>query len=62
MHRFGKESWRKNVTWRSRRKSDSNIKMDFKEIRWGSLKWIYLLVDKDNWRDIVKMGMKFRIS
>jgi hypothetical protein len=32
---------------RSRRRWDDNIKMDFWEIGWGGVEWIYLTQDRD---------------
>jgi hypothetical protein len=31
----------------------NNIKMDLREIRWGSMDWIDLAQDRDQWRALV---------
>jgi hypothetical protein len=38
---------------RTRRRWEDNIKMDFREIGWGGMDWIYLAQDKDRWRALV---------
>jgi hypothetical protein len=47
---------------RSRCRGADNIKMDFREIGWGGMGWIYLARDRDQYRDIVNTVMNFRVS
>jgi hypothetical protein len=44
-----------------RHRQEDNIKMDFKEIGWGSLDWIDLAQDRDTWMALVKMIMNIRV-
>jgi hypothetical protein len=43
---------------RTRRRWVDNIKMDFREAEWGSMDWIYLSQDRDQWRTLVNTVMK----
>jgi hypothetical protein len=38
-----------------------NIKMDLREIGWGSMDWIDLAQDRDQWRALVNTGMNLRV-
>jgi hypothetical protein len=38
-----------------------NIKMDLREIGWGSIDWIDLGQDRDQWRALVNTVLKFRV-
>jgi hypothetical protein len=38
------------------------IKMDFKEIGWGSMDWIDLAEDSKKWRALVDTVMKLRLQ
>jgi hypothetical protein len=38
-----------------------NIKMDHREIGWGSMDWIDLAQDRDQWRALVNTVIKFRV-
>jgi hypothetical protein len=38
-----------------------NIKMDFGGIEWGSVDWIDLAQDRDQWRTLVNTVMDLRI-
>jgi hypothetical protein len=38
-----------------------NIKMDLREIGWGSMDWIHLVWDRDQWRALMNTAMNFRI-
>jgi hypothetical protein len=40
-----------------RRRWEDNIKMDIGEIEWGSVDWINLTQDRDQWRALVKAVM-----
>jgi hypothetical protein len=46
---------------RSRRKWEDNIKMDLREVGWGSMDWINLAQDRDRWRALVNAVMNLRI-
>jgi hypothetical protein len=39
-----------------------NTKMDHREIGWGSMDWIYLAQDRDQWRALVNMVMNIRVA
>jgi hypothetical protein len=45
---------------RPRRRWVDNIKMDLREIGWGSMDWIDLTQDGDQWRALVNTVMNFR--
>jgi hypothetical protein len=38
-----------------------NIKMDLLEIGWGGVHWIGLAEDRDKWRAVENVVMKFRV-
>jgi hypothetical protein len=38
-----------------------NIKIEFREIGWGGIDWIDLAQDRDQWRDLMKEEMDFRV-
>jgi hypothetical protein len=38
-----------------------NIKMDLKEIEWGSIDWIELTQDRDMWRAFVNTVRNLRV-
>jgi hypothetical protein len=38
-----------------------NIKMDFKEMVWAGMDWIYLAQDRDLWRTLVNTLMKLQV-
>jgi hypothetical protein len=38
-----------------------NIKMDLGEMGWGSMDWIHVAEDKDQWSDLVNTIMNLRI-
>jgi hypothetical protein len=38
-----------------------NIKIDLREIGWDGVDWIDLTQDRDQWRALVNMVMKFRV-
>jgi hypothetical protein len=45
---------------RPRRRWVDNVKMDLREIGWGSMDWIDLAQDKDQWRALVNTVMRLR--
>jgi hypothetical protein len=47
---------------RSRCRREDNIKIDFTEIRWQSVSWIYQAGDRKNWRAILNTAMKFFVA
>jgi hypothetical protein len=46
---------------RPRRKWEDGIRMDLREIGWGSVDWIQLAQERDWWRALVNTVMDFRI-
>jgi hypothetical protein len=53
---------RKRLLGRPSRRWIDNIKMDQVEIGLGDVDWIGLAQDNRNWRDVVNVVMKFRVS
>jgi len=49
---------RKRPLGRSRCRWEDNIKMDLQEVEYGSMDWIEVTQDNDNWRALVKAVMK----
>jgi hypothetical protein len=43
---------------KQRRRWEDGIRMDLREIGWGSAKWIQLAQDRDRWRFLVNTVMK----
>jgi hypothetical protein len=41
---------------------EDNIKMHFRYILWDSMDWIYLALDRDQWRALVNTAMNLRIQ
>jgi hypothetical protein len=37
------------------------MRMDLREIGWGSVDWIQLAQDRDRWRAVVNMVMNLRV-
>jgi hypothetical protein len=46
---------------RPRHRWEDGIRMDLREIGWGSVDWIQLAQDRDRWRDLVNMVMNMRV-
>jgi hypothetical protein len=46
---------------RPRRRWEDNIKMDIRDIGWGSMDWIDLTQDRGKWRALVYMVMNLRV-
>jgi hypothetical protein len=46
---------------RSRRRWVNNIRKNLREIGWGSMDWIELAQNRDQWRAVVKTVMKLRL-
>jgi hypothetical protein len=44
-----------------RRRWEDNIKMDLREVGWGSMDWINLAQDRDRWRALVNVVMNLRV-
>jgi hypothetical protein len=40
---------------------EDNIKMDVREIAWGSMDWIDLAQDRDQWRAVVNTVMNLLV-
>jgi hypothetical protein len=46
---------------RPRRRWEDGIKMDLREIGWGSVEWIHLAQDRDCWRVVLNAVMNLRV-
>jgi hypothetical protein len=46
---------------RPRRRWEYGIRMDLREIGWGSVDWIQLAQDRDRWRAVVNTVMNLRV-
>jgi hypothetical protein len=46
---------------RPSRRWDDGIRMDLREIGWGSVDWIQLAQDRDRWRALVNTVMNIRV-
>jgi hypothetical protein len=46
---------------RPRRRWVDNIEMGLREIGWGSMDWIHLAKDRDQWRALAKTVMNLRV-
>jgi hypothetical protein len=51
----------KRALERPRRRWEDGIRMDLREIGWGSVDWIQLAQDVDRWRALVNTVMNFRV-
>jgi hypothetical protein len=45
---------------RPRRSWEDGIRMDVRDIGWGSVEWIQLAQDRDRWRAVVNTAMNLR--
>jgi hypothetical protein len=52
----------KRALERQRRRWVDNIKMDLIETEWGGVDWIDLAQNRGQWRALMNMVMKFRVS
>jgi hypothetical protein len=68
--RMGRRRVHIGYCWKSQKKIDhykdqdlsgGNIKIYLREIEWGYMYWIDLAQDRDQWRALVSMIMKFRV-
>jgi hypothetical protein len=46
---------------RPRRRWEDGIRMDLREIGWGSVEWIHLAQDRDRTRAVVNVVMNLRV-
>jgi hypothetical protein len=58
---FGGEPEGKRPLGRPRRRWEDGIKVDLKEIGWGSVEWIQLVQDRGQWRALVNTVMNLRV-
>jgi hypothetical protein len=52
---------RRRPLGRPRRRWEDNMKVDFREVRWGDIDWIGLAQDRDRWRALVNTVMNLRV-
>jgi hypothetical protein len=58
---YGWESQKERDLGRPKGKWVDNTKMDLREIGWGSMAWINLVQDRDQWRALVNTVMNLRV-
>jgi hypothetical protein len=46
---------------RPRHRWEDGIRMDLREIGWGSIDWIQVALNRDRWRDFVNTVMNLRV-
>jgi hypothetical protein len=46
---------------RPKRRWEDGIRLDLREIGWGSVDWFHLAQDRDRWRALANMVMSFRV-
>jgi hypothetical protein len=46
---------------RPRRRWEDNIKINLREVGWGSMDWINLAQDRDRWRALVNAVINLRV-
>jgi hypothetical protein len=46
---------------RPRHRSEDGIRIDLREIGWGSVKWIQSAQDRDRWRALVNTVMNYLV-
>jgi hypothetical protein len=51
----------KRLLGRPRRRWENAIRMDLRDIGWGSVEWIQLAQDRDGWRTLVNTVMNLRV-
>ena len=51
----------KKPLWRSRRRWEDNVKMDFREVGCDPRDWIALAEDRDQWRAYIRAVMNLRV-
>jgi hypothetical protein len=56
-----RKPWGRRPPERPRRRWMDTIKMDFRDIGWGSINWIYLAQDRDQWRALANTVMNLRV-
>jgi hypothetical protein len=61
---LGLKARRKNLTsksWTYVGGWGGNIKMDLREIGWGVMDWIYVSLNRDQWRALMNAVMNLRV-
>jgi hypothetical protein len=46
---------------RPRRRWEDGVRVDLREIGWGSVEWIQLAQDRDRWQAVVNTVMNLRV-
>jgi hypothetical protein len=46
---------------RPKRRWEDSIKMDLREVGWGSMDWINMAQDRDRWRALVNAVINLRV-
>jgi hypothetical protein len=58
---FGGKAQRRRSLGRPRHRWEDGIRMDLKEIGWGSVDWIQLAQDRGRWWALVNMVMNLQV-
>jgi hypothetical protein len=52
---------KKETIWKTKRRWEDGIRIDLREIGWGSIDWIQLAQDRDRWRAVANTVMHRRV-
>lgn len=59
---FSQKTWKKVSTWETLQYMEAYNNIDLNKIRYKSMNWIYLALDRDHWLPLVDTVMNFRVS
>jgi hypothetical protein len=58
---FGGKAQRKETSLKTKHRWEDGIRMDLREIGWGSVEWIQLAQDRGRWCALVNMVINLRV-
>jgi hypothetical protein len=58
---FGQKTQMKNPLVRQRCRWEDNIRMDLRDTGWGSMDWIHLPQDRNQWQALVNMVTNLQV-